>query len=443
MRRILLALVGVLVLAATTGPDAFAQEDDKPAWKKKDEQIQTRLRSPQFDEDERLKIGLQAVGGLQFLTHSNDPGSLSDIEGGFQSAAGNLTFDARVTDGIDVYAELYLSSPNHVGDVYDREGYIYVDYLPEFFESVNGIFEHVDLKAGHMELNFGDEHFYRSDVAQVMQNPLFGNYIIDANTIGVGVELYGFAGPVTAMVGYNSGATTGDFTDGHRNAILGKLALGRIDSPYRLSGSFYTVDQSRNGPGFPFGGSSSNLFSGNFSGSRYSAVWEGSPSAGQLTIGGGQDVTAFQLDGRAKPLEGLTVSGLLGWFQDDDTNGFFENPDVGRNGDDGNPTAEWTYYGGTIQYYIADPFYVAFRYNAASANTLGTMENEDRSAEGIVQRIQAGFGLWVVPDRLAFKAEYVNQWASDFQPGAKQLRGLDLATDPKFYGVAAEVAVNF
>jgi hypothetical protein len=437
LTRFFVLTVALLVLGVTAIPDAYAQEE-KPAWQKTDDDLQARLNTPQFDEDERLKIGVQAVGVLQLLSHSNDPGTLPDVEGGFQSAAGNLTLDARITDGIDVYAELYLSSPHHTGDVFDREGYLYVDYLPELFGGLNRIFEHVDLKAGHMELNFGDQHFYRSDVAQVMDNPLIGNYIVDANTIGVGVELYGFAGPLTAVIGYNSGATTGDFTDGHRNAWLGKLALGRLGGPYRLSGSFYTVDQSRNGPGFPLGGSSSNLFAGNFSGSRYAAVWDGSPDAGQLLLGGGQDVTAFQLDGRVGPVEGLTVSGLFGWFQDDDTNGFFVDPDAGRSGDDGNPTDEWTYFGATAQYYLADPFYLAVRYNAASANTLS-----DQDAEGIVQRVQAGFGLWVVPKRLIFKAEYVNQWAQDFAPNAMRLRSLDLATDPKFYGVMAEIAVNF
>lgn len=437
MKRLLLSTIGLLLLVVLVAPNALAQEE-KPAWQQEDDDTQARLNRPEYDEDERFKIGVQAVGVLQLLNHSNDPGTLPDIEGGFQSAAGNMTLDARITDGIDVYAELYLSSPNHQGDVYDREGYLYIDYLPGMFDALNPLFKHVDLKAGHMELNFGDQRYYRSDVAQVMDNPLVGNYIVDPNTLGVGVEVYGFAGPVTAMIGYNSGATTGDFTDGHRNAWLGKLAVGELGGPYRLSGSFYTVNQSRNGPGFPLGGSSSNLFAGNFSGSRYQAIWEGSPTAGQVLLGGGQDVTAFQVDGRVKPVDGLTLSGLFGTFQDDDTNGFFVNPGAGRSGDDGNPTDEWTYYGATAQYYLADPFYVAARYNAASASTLS-----DQDSEGTVQRIQAGFGLWVVPNQLIFKAEYVNQWTSDFAPNAQRLRGLDLATDPKFYGVMAEIAVNF
>jgi hypothetical protein len=296
---------------------------------------------------------------------------------------------------------------------------------------VNKIFRYVDLKAGHMELNFGDQHFFRSDVAQVGNNPLFGNYIVDANTIGVGAELYGDLGPLTAMIGYNSGSTTGDFTDGRRNAWLGKLAYGELDGPVRLSGSVYRVNQSRNGTGFPAGGSSSNMFAGNFSGSRYQAVWEGSPTAGQLTLGAGQDVTAYQFDARVKPLPALTLSGLFGVFEDADLNGNAS----------GSPTSEWTYYGATAQYYLADPFFVAARYNAASASTL-----QDNDSDGIVQRFQVGFGLEIVPDQLVFKTEYVNQWANDFAPGQKVLGrnpGVDLATEPKFYGVVAEVAVSF
>jgi hypothetical protein len=449
MKRLLITVFALLVLGAFAGPDVFAQEqeEDKPAWKLQDEERQARLWQPDLGSEsftDRIKIGLQAVGGLQLLDHSNDPGSLPDIEGGFQNAAGNLTFDARITDGIDLYTELYLSSPHHTGDVFDREGYMYIDYLPEMFgETVNSVFKHFDLKVGHMEMNFGDEHFYRSDVAQGLNNPLFGNYIVDANTIGVGAELYGFYGPVTAMIGISSGSTTGDFTDGRRNSIVGKLAFGDLGDPFRLSGSFFRVNQSRNAPGFPFSGSDASLFSGNFSGSRYQAVWEGSPDAGQLLIGNGGDVTAFQFDARAKPSEDLTISGLFGYMQDDDTNHNTVNPDFGRTGDDGNPTAEWTYFGGTGQYYLADPFYIAFRYNAASANTLGTPQNEDRSSEGVVQRIQAGFGLWFVPDRLLLKVEGVRQWASDFQPGEKRLRSLDLATDPAFSGVAAEMVINF
>jgi len=235
--------------------------------------VQAQTSTEADTTKDRIDIGVQAVGALQMLNQSNDGNSLQKISSGFQSAAGNLTIDAVITDGIDVYAELYLSSPNHIGDVYDREGYIHVEHLPDYFgESVNSIFEYIDVKAGHMELNFGDQRLYRSDVAQVQKNPLFGNYIVDPNTIGIGAEIYGEVGLFEAMIGYNSGATTGDFTDKRGNAILGKLAVRDLDDPYRISGSVYRVDQSRTAPGFPLPGTSSNLFSGNFSGSRYEAV---------------------------------------------------------------------------------------------------------------------------------------------------------------------------
>jgi len=60
-----------------------------------------------------------------------------------------------------------------------------------------------------------------------------------------------------------------------------------------------------------------------------------------------------------------------------------------------------------------------------------------------VQRIQVGFGLWIVPDKFLLKAEGVRQWANDFESGAKRLRGLDLATEPRFSGLAAEAVISF
>jgi hypothetical protein len=425
LRRAGLLLLGALlctVLAAAPAQAQPAQETAEPDT-----------------TERRFDIGVQAVGGLQLLNQSNDGNTLPKVASGFQSAAGNLTIDAKITDGIDVYAELYLSSPNHVGDVYDREGYIYVEKLPDFFGSaVNSAFQYIDIKAGHMELNFGDQRMYRSDVAQVQENPLFGNYIVDPNTIGIGTEVYGYVGPVMGMVGYNSGATTGDFTDKRGNAFLAKAAVGRLDDPYRLAGSFYRVDQSRNGPGFPASGSSSNLFSGNFSGSRYEAILGGGASAGQLELGGGQDVTAFQFDGKAQPISSLTVRGLFGWFEDADTNGSIVNSSLGRTGDDGNPTDRWIYYGVTAEQYITDRFYVAGRYNAAAPQEL--QSNED--LEGSVQRVQLGGGFWIVQDQLLVKGEYVNQWASDFTSGVA-FNGVDYSTDPRFYGAVFEVSANF
>lgn len=154
-------------------------------------------------------------------------------------------------------------------------------------------------------------------------------------------------------------------------------------------------------------------------------------------------MTAFQIDGKAQPLPSLTVRGLFGWFEDADTNGFAQGQfnafgqTITRNGDDGNPTDQWIYYGLTAEQYITDRFFVAGRYNTAAAQKLASND-----VDGSVQRVQLGGGFWLVKDQLLMKGEYVNQWTSDFASGTR-FNGVDYSTDPKFYGVIIEVSANF
>ncbi len=49
---------------------------------------------------------------------------------------------------------------------------------------------YLTLKVGVMELNYGDEHFRRSDNAEVMNNAFVGNYIMDAFTTAPGIGGY-------------------------------------------------------------------------------------------------------------------------------------------------------------------------------------------------------------------------------------------------------------
>jgi hypothetical protein len=419
LHRTLTALI--LLALALTGVQTAAAQPDNPQRNKAYD------RSP----DDRIAIGAQTVGAMQALSHSNTANGLPDLATSFQSAAGNLTFEAALSQGIDVYFELYISSPNHEGDVYDREGYLYVDHLPEALQTdfTESIFQYVDVKAGHMELNYGDVHWYRSDVGQVQQNPLVGNYVVDPNTLGIGAEVYGEFGPVYAMVGLNNGATTGDFADGRGFVYQGKVGAKLLKGTVRTSGSIYRVDHSANGTGYPGGGTSSNLFSGNFSGSRYQAILGGGGSAGQVFMGAGQDITALQWDARAE-LGRIMAMGALGYFQDADINGATAPT---------TPSEEWTYYGATARYsLIQDRLYLAAQYSGASANTLN-----GESADGVVQRIQAGAGFWLLKDQLQLKGEYVTQTASDFDPGQFSFGDIDAATEPEFSGVMVEVSASF
>ena len=46
------------------------------------------------------------------------------------------------------------------------------------------------VRVGHMEINYGDAHFRRSDNGNAIYNPFVGNYIMDAFTTEIGGEVY-------------------------------------------------------------------------------------------------------------------------------------------------------------------------------------------------------------------------------------------------------------
>lgn len=107
---------------------------------------------------------------------------LMPIENGFNLAAANLNLDVALADGIRLNLITYLSSRHHP-EAWVKGGYIQVDKA-EFLNSplVDKLMENITLKVGHMEINYGDAHFRRTDNAHALQNPFVGNYIMDAFT---------------------------------------------------------------------------------------------------------------------------------------------------------------------------------------------------------------------------------------------------------------------
>ena len=52
------------------------------------------------------------------------------------------------------------------------------------------LFEIATVRVGHIEINYGDAHFRRSDNGNAIYNPFVGNYIMDAFTTEIGGEVY-------------------------------------------------------------------------------------------------------------------------------------------------------------------------------------------------------------------------------------------------------------
>ena len=372
----------------------------------------------------KVDVGFETAGVVQALSQSSDNNALPNVPVGFQSAVGNIFVNADLTPGLKVYFELYLSSKHHEGYVMDREGYIYLSRLPEKYNvfGLNRIFQFIDLKAGVFEIDYGNWHLNRSDNGQVQKNPLIGNYIIDANTTEPGVEVIAHSGPIRGVVGLSTGTTTGDFKDGRGVAAHGKLGLTL--KGLNVAGSFYTVDHTGNPTGYPLGGSYSALYAGNRSGSRYSGVMGGGPEVGQLAIGKGQQVTAYQVDASyaKKPVR---LYGMYGVSTDADENGSAP----------GNPEETWNYYGIEGQWYVNPVFYLAARYNQANASKIYNLDSQASA-----NRIQAGFGFWFT-QQVLLKLEYVNQHYNDFPSGYNGLPAID--SNPRFSGLLSEFSVKF
>lgn len=326
-----LALLAASMLLA--GP-AFAQDDSaKPSNEAKPIELHFRM---------------DTVGMVQALSQKNDSNSLPKLSTGLQAALGNAHIDARLTEGIRVYAEFYLSSKAHAGTLTDREGYILLSTLPDKISPgpVKRLFNFIDVKAGHFEIDFGQQHLFRSDNADVQRNALIGNYIVDPNTVEGGVEVIGRHGPMSALVGLGNGVTVEDFQSKRVFSKHAKLLLEPANKQGHVSVSVYRADHSGTPPKAS-SGSSAEMFASNRSGSRYSAVLGGGAEAGQLRLGMGKDITAWQADGSAN-ISRLKLFGLFGSFTDADTNG----------SDAGSPEDRWTYVGGEARFDVVSDLYV-------------------------------------------------------------------------------------
>lgn len=108
-------------------------------------------------------------------------------------------------DGVNLHLRTYLSSRHHP-EPYVKGGYIQIDKLDFISKGFMAeTMKNLTIKIGHMENNYGDAHFRRSDNALAIYNPFVGNYIMDAFTTEVGAEVYYQRSGWLAMLGATNG----------------------------------------------------------------------------------------------------------------------------------------------------------------------------------------------------------------------------------------------
>src|SRR5690606_7159076 len=193
------------VLLILFGFQALAQENearDLDNFRYRDqrgiEQFEAKKDTATAFDGVKVRIGGAFAIQFQAIDHESTgtpvnadglPVSLIEIGNNFNLPTANLDLDVQLYDGISMHLRTYLSSRHHP-EPYVKGGYIQIDKLDFVSEGfMEDLMQNVRIKIGHMENNYGDAHFRRTDNALAIYNPFVGNLIMDAFTTEVGAEV--------------------------------------------------------------------------------------------------------------------------------------------------------------------------------------------------------------------------------------------------------------
>jgi len=366
-----------------------------------------------------VRVGGASTIQFQTLSQENDgPLELVDLGNNFNLATANLDLDVALHDGVRMHLRTYLSSQHH-NEAYVKGGYIQVDKLNFISEGfAEDLMDHLRIKIGHMENNYGDAHFRRTDNAMSTYNPFVGNYIMDAFTTEVGAELYYFDGPWLGMVGITNGKLNQNVSDKDQTSpsFLAKLGFDNQFSEngrFRLTGSVYhSAHNDARGV---------YLYRGDRAGSRYYEVLSDVEGGGD-GFRGGMVVPDFRNKMTSIMINPFVKVGGLEFF------GIFET----TSGRDGGQSDNRTYnqYSGELLYRFGNnnDFHIGGRY--------GMVDGELSSGEDIdVNRFQLAAG-WFMTKNILMKLEYVTQDYDGYPV-------TDIHHGGKFDGLMVEAAISF
>ena len=364
---------------------------------------------------------------LQDLSHSNtatpvmsngvNTNALADIGFGFNNSTANLYLHGQLARGLRVQLSMYLSARRH-NETWVKDGYLQMDESPIDFPPLQALMQYLTIKVGHMEINYGDAHFRRSDNGNALYNPFVGNYILDAFTTEVSGEVYLKAKNVIAMGAVTAGELRSSVLNpGKRSpTLIGKLGYDtQVNEALRvrLTGSMYRTTKA----------ASNTLYSGDRAGSRFYFVLENTAATESAQAVSGlynprfsNEVTAIQVNPFVK-LHGLEVFGVI-----ERAEGRASTEPADR---------VWNQYAVDAVYRFLphEQLFAGVRYNVASGDVLNVVGKPE------ISRWEVGGGWFITPSVL-MKAEYVNQQYKGF-PAASILNG------GKFKGLMLEGVIGF
>jgi hypothetical protein len=388
----------------------------------------------------KVRLGGNFTQDFQGLQHHNNAtpvlvnnvntNKLMGITNGFNRAMANLNIDVQLADGIRMNLTMYLSSRHHE-ETWVKGGYVQLDKL-SFLKSafIDNIMNNVTIKAGDYEVDYGDQHFRRTDGGNAVYNAFIENYIMDEFATEIGGEVYfhptnGFI----AMVGVTNGelnptvvaATATDVATGKTNhyapAFHGKLGFDKQlnkDVRIRITGSVYT-DKSAAG---------NTLFFGDRTGSHYFLVMENTAAtvtdnawSGRLNPQFSEQVTTFMINPFIK-YKGLEFFGT------------YENA-RGRMITEENMRTDDQYAADLLYRFPAnnEHFWIGARYNSVTAALPAVINTVT------INRFAASAG-WFLTKNIMLKGEYVNQVYNNFA-------STDIRAGGKFDGWMMEAVVGF
>jgi hypothetical protein len=384
-----------------------------------------------------LRIGAGFTQEFQDLRDQNSLGKtptngLYKISPGFNTAMANLYTDFLLADGISLNVTVYLSTRHH-NEAWVKGGYLQFNKLPFKGELWSDLMKYTTIKIGHMEINYGDAHYRRTDGGQALYNPFIESYVVDGFGTEIGGEVYYQRNGLIGMVGLTNGMIKGSIdsttttaqngTIRKNPAIYGKLGFDKKLSDVvrlRLTGSYYHIASSP----------SNDLYNGDRAGSNYwmvmekpytvpasgTSAYEGDGFSGRLNPGFSYKVDAFMVNGFAK-VAGFEFFGTLEHAQ-------------GRTSTEV-ANRQFTQYAvdGIYRFGKEENLFVGVRYNNVLAELKGI------NAPVTIDRT-AFAGGWFLTKNVLLKGEYVIQNYRDF-PIA------DYRNGGKFNGYVVAATIGF
>jgi hypothetical protein len=399
--------------------------------------FETKKDTATFD-GAKIRLGagftqeFQSLKDQNYMGKSGSNNGLYKLSPGFNQAMANLYTDFLLADGIHLNLSLYLSTRHH-NETWVRGGYLQFDKLPFKGQIWQDIMRYTTIRVGQMEINYGDQHFRRTDGGHAFYNPFIENYIVDAFATEIGGEVYVQNKGVFGMVGVTNGMlkasidsvaqTTQNGNIRKNPALYGKIGIDRQVSQLvrlRASASVYHINSSP----------SNDLFFGDRAGSSYwmvmekpyvvpasgTSAYEGDGFSGRLNPGFGYKVDALMLNGFAK-IGGFE---LFGTFEHAQGRGTTETAD-----------RQFNQYAvdGVYRFGHNENLFLGARYNGVTAELKGI------SQPVTINRFAAAAG-WFLTRNVLLKGEWVTQSYLDF-PTA------DYRNSGKFYGYVIAATVGF